>query len=376
VTLDARARRAARDFRRSVEDLDRAAPDRSSFARFDQVRRRKQRNARVGVIVLASIVTIVATIVATRAFPQAEQPGVPPTTNGRIAFVRYDHHSGKPDAFSMDPDGSQEAQMLTSRFFSGHSESPHWSPDGTQVSIFCCSTGTSPQIVNLDAGILRQVAPADPGLEQYCGFAWSPDGRRLACGNFGMDDPRKTGLWTIVADGGDPRQVTSNPGGEDSPGDFSPDGTHLVFARKTRNGRTLGIFVVNVDGTGLQRITPSGMLIDGFPGSWSPIGNQILFVASTDAQHRRAIWEVNADGSGLHQVPIAGCGGAIKDPGSFDCSYPGWSPDGTQIVFTLRTENGRRSDIAIVNADGSGLGQITHSGDADEADWGTHPLAS
>jgi Tol biopolymer transport system component len=85
-------------------------------------------------------------------------------------------------------------------------------------------------------------------------------------------------------------------------------------------------------------------------------------------------WEVNADGSDLHQLPIAGCGGRIADPNSIDCSYPGWSPDGTQIVFTRTTEGGKRSDIAIANADGSGLVQMTDTGDADEADWGTHPV--
>jgi Tol biopolymer transport system component len=375
VTLDARARRAAHDFRRAVEDLDRSAPERSSFERFDLSRRRRQRNARVGVTLLASVIGIIAIIFATRAFPRAEQPAVPPATNGRIVFVRYDHHSGEPEAFSMDPDGTDETQMFSSRFFSGHSEWPHWSPDGTRVSIFCCGNGTSPQIVDPDAGNLRLVA-RNPGLDRYCGYAWSPDGRRLACGVFGVTDPRKTGLWTILTDGGDLKQVTSNPGGEDSPGDFSPDGTQLVFVRKDQNEVPMGIFVVNVDGTSLQRITPTGMILDGFPGSWSPIGRQILFVAKTDSDHRLAIWEISADGSGLHKLPIAGCGGPIADPNAIDCSYPGWSPDGTRIVFTRVTQDGKRTDIAIVNADGSGLVPITNTGDADEADWGTHPVGS
>ena len=373
MTLDTRARRAAHDFRRAVEGLDRSAPERSSFERFDVSRRRRQRNARIGVTMLASAIAIFAIIFATRAFPRAEQPAVPPATNGRIVFVRYDHHSGEPEAFSIDPDGTDETQMFSSRFFSGHSEWPHWSPDGTQVSVFCCGNGTSPQIVDLHAGSLRLVA-RDPGLDRYCGYAWSPDERHLACSVFGVHDPRKTGLWTILADGGEPKQLTSNPGEDDSPGDYSPDGTQLVFARKELNGVPRGIFVVNVDGTGLQRITPAGMILDAFPGSWSPTGNRILFVASTDDHHRRGIWEVNADGSGLYQLPIKGCGGAIADPNSIDCSYPGWSPDGTKIVFTRATKGGKRSDIAIVNADGSDLVQITSTGDADEADWGTHPV--
>jgi Tol biopolymer transport system component len=134
--------------------------------------------------------------------------------------------------------------------------------------------------------------------------------------------------------------------------------------------------VIGVDGSGLRRITPKGMNLDRFNGSWSPAGDQILFGARTDAHHRRAIWEVNADGSDVHLLPIAGCGGPIADPNSIDCSNPDWSPDGTKIVFTYTTKGGKRSDIAVVNADGSGFVQITHTGDADEANWGTHAVAS
>ena len=169
-------------------------------------------------------------------------------------------------------------------------------------------------------------------------------------------------------------QLTSNPGGEDGPGDFSPDGKRLVFVRGDEHGEVTGIFVVRLDGSGVRRITPPGMILGWFGGSSSPTGNQIQFVAKADPDHRRAIWEVDADGSDLHQLPIApACGGPTSDPSSTACTYPGWSPIGTKIVFTRTTENGTRSNIAVVDADGSGLVQITHTGDAGEADWGTHP---
>ncbi len=55
-----------------------------------------------------------------------------------------------------------------------------------------------------------------------------------------------------------------------------------------------------------------------------------------------------------------------------DRALPSWSPDGAHIVFTRVTAHGTRSNICIVDADGSDLVQITNTGDADEADWGTH----
>lgn len=376
MTLDARARRAANDFRRAAEDMERSAPERSSFERFDRFRRIRQRNERIRVIAIASALAIVAIFLGMRAIPRGERPAAPQPRNGRIVFVRFDPHSGKPVSYSMDPDGTDETQLFFfSRFFS-HSEWPRWSPDGTRVTVFCCPGHVAARIVNTDTGGLRALPDMDPGgLEEDCGSAWSPDGRLIACGNFGLTDPRMTGLWTMrSSDGGGLKQLTSNPGGEDDPGDFSPDGKRLVLIRLDPTGKATGIFVIGVDGSGLRRITPKGMNLDWSFPSWSPTGDRILFVARTDADHRRAIWEVNADGTGLHQLPIEpACGGPISDPTSAGCSYPGWSPDGTKIVFTRSTANGK-SDICIVDADGSGFIQITNTGDADEADWGTHPL--
>src|SRR5215213_4263049 len=213
--------------------------------------------------------------------------------NGRIVFTRYDVTVGGVVSYTMNPDGSRVRQL----FFNGHSEWPHWSPDGTQIAIFCCDDGMAAHIVQPDTGSFRELPPVRPDLEEHCGFAWSPNAQRLACGTFGLTDPRETGIWTIrSSDGGGLRQINSNPGGEDSPGDFSPDGRRLVFARLDADGKAIGLFVANIDGSGIRRLTPRGMVLDGFGGSWSPTRNQILFVAQTDSGHRNAIWEVNADG--------------------------------------------------------------------------------
>ena len=379
MTLDDRARRAATGFRRATEDWVRSTPERLEFERFNRLRHTRQRNARIRVIAVAFIVAILAVFVASRAVPRADRTAAPPARNGRIVFVRYDPDSHEPVAFSVDPDGTDGTQMFFSGFFSGHSEWPHWSPYGTEVAVFCCGDQEAAHLVDPETAEVRELTPVDPGrLEQHCGFAWSPDGRLLACGNFGLTNPRETGIWVIrSSDGGGARQLTSNPGGEDDVGDFSPDGERLVFIRRAETGAPTGLFVVGVDGSGLQRITPQGMILDLFGGSWSPIGDRILFVARTDRRQRRAIWQVNADGSGLHQLAMSpACGGPISDPVSIGCSYPGWSPDGSRFVFTLVTGNGKESNIAIADADGTDIVQVTRTGDADEADWGTHPTVA
>jgi Tol biopolymer transport system component len=150
----------------------------------------------------------------------------------------------------------------------------------------------------------------------------------------------------------------------------------MVFARVTEDG-PVGLFVVRLDGTRLRRITPPGFLIDDEPfgGSWSPTDNTILFTTRSDEDHRLAIWVVETDGGGLHKLRISpACGGAFSDPTSVSCFQPDWSPDGSKIVFSRISANGTQENIYTVNADGSGLLQVTTSGQAERPDWGIHPV--
>jgi Tol biopolymer transport system component len=294
-----------------------------------------------------------------------------PGPNGRIAFARSDPASGGSVTYTVNPDGSR-----LRRLFARGSEFPHWSPDGRQVSILCCDDGMAAHIVDPDSGSFRELAPPDPTLETHCA-QWSPDAQRLACESFGVTDPSRNGIYSIRStDGGGLARVTSNPGGDDIPGDYSPDGQRLVFVRTDENGQA-GIFVASLDGSNLRQITPPGMLLDDFfGGSWSPSGDDILFAARAASDRRLAIWVVNADGSGLHQLPIApACGGSFSDRRSASCLHPGWSPDGTKIVFTRISANGTQADIYTVNADGSGLFRVTRTGrEEHQPDWGPSPL--
>ncbi len=299
---------------------------------------------------------------------QAKVPG----PNGRIAFARFDTALQDTVIYTANSDGSNVVQLLD-----GAAEAPHWSPDGTLVAVLTCADppicDTAAEIVNPDTGATRVLRMPDPALFTACPH-WSPDAQRLACEGNGQTDPSRNGVYTISSAGGDLVRVTSNPGGDDSPGDFSPDRKRIAFVRTDPTGE-VGIFSVRVNGSGLRQLTPVGMLVDqGFGGSWSPSGNSILFVARTDPNHRRAIWIVNSDGSGLHQLPIApSCGGLFSDPKSVSCFDPGWSPDGSKIVFARLTADGTQSNIYTVNADGSGLFRVTNTGGNSQPDWGRHP---
>ena len=269
-------------------------------------------------------------------------------------------------SLTVNADGTHEQ-----RLFVGPSEFPHWSPDGGAVSIFCCDNGMAAHVVDPDNGSFRELAPPDPTLEIYCGI-WSSNATRFACESFGVTDASRNGIHSIRAsDGGGLQWITSNPGGDGFPGDHSPDGERLVFVRAHPTGQ-VGLFVTGLNGDGLRRISPAGMIVDqGFVGSWSPTGNQILFPARTTPGHHRAIWVVNADGSALRPLAVTpSCGGPSSEPTSIDCFDPGWSPDGTMVVFTRKTAQETQGNIYTVHADGSGLFQVTYTGRNSQPDWG------
>jgi Tol biopolymer transport system component len=290
--------------------------------------------------------------------------------DGRIAFVRGDPEDGETVTYTVNPDGSDEEQL----FFEGPSEFPRWSPDGTEIQINCCDDGMVAHFLDTTTGDFRTLPQPDPELETFCGAAWSPDGERILCEGYGVDDPGLNGIYSIrVSDGGGLKRITSNPGGEDIPGGFSPDGTRLVFFRSTDDGAT-GIFVTNRDGSGLQRVSPPDLRFDP-AGAWSPDGSRILLETSASDLHSE-IWVVGADGSAPHELPITpACGGPFSDPNAFGCFDPAWSPDGSSIVFA-RSNAAGEANISIVNVDGSDLVQVTDGGFDHQPDWGMPPTSA
>jgi Tol biopolymer transport system component len=224
--------------------------------------------------------------------------------------------------------------------------------------------------------VIGDLFPPDPTLFLACGV-WSPDGARLACEQFQPTvDPSRIGLYSVRAsDGGDVQRITSNPDGQDNIGDYSPDGSQIVFARidptRAAHAANNALFVVNVDGRGLLRITPWGL--PGDPGSWSPNGDWILFGGARTGK----VFLVHPDGTDLHTLPLAGVSGNSY------AFQPSWSPDGTKFVFALATprrgHGTPQEGIYTANADGGDVQPVNIAPPGtccdDGPNWGTHALA-
>jgi Tol biopolymer transport system component len=193
---------------------------------------------------------------------------------------------------------------------------PHWSPDGSLIVSCPDSLADVAFLIDPDTRAIHNIPARYPSLNLVCALM-SPDSRRLACGTGdGAVNPNQDGVYTVrSSDGGGLKTVTLSPGSFVEPADYSPNGKQIVFdlGDPTRPPTAnQALFVVNVDGTGLHRITPRS--VGRERESWSPDGRTILF-----GDHC-SIFLVNPDGSDLRKLPL--------DTTGFRCPFqPSWSPD-------------------------------------------------
>jgi Tol biopolymer transport system component len=322
---------------------------------------------------LTTLGVAVVAIAAVTALTAGSAAAKPRGVNGKIVTNSDNLVTGEEQVYTVDPDATDE--QLTYN----NSEVTQWSPDGTRVVLVTQLEPSQLLLFNVDdSSSVYFGLPFDryPGLALFCGV-WSPNGARLACEGFGQTDPSLNGVYTLrSSDGGDLQRVTSDPNGDDAPSDYSPNGNRLVITRA--NETTYELDTVKLDGSGMKRITPDGMDFNFGNGSWSPQGNEITFSAHVpNGDFHSSVWVVHFNGTGLRQLPIAGpCGGPFGDPTTWGCFNPVWSPDGRKIAIGRSQGDDGQRDLYTVNADGSGLFQVTHTDDINEfnGDWGIHPL--
>ncbi len=229
----------------------------------------------------------------------------------RIAFTM----GGEQDPgvlYIANPDGSQAVKLTQD---GRGSYLPAWSPDGRQIAFLsqAPSSGHFGEVAVINADGSGETRLTDNGGWNY-GVSWSPDGQRLVFGS------RQSGTWqlyTTAADGTDQRLLDTGGGGN-APA-WSPDGRRIAFT-SDRTGQD-HIYVVAVSDAHVQRLTSGESHNDN--AVWSPDGLQIAF--TSDRAGNAEIYVMQADGSGVRNLTAS--------PG-LDSLVPGWSPDGSQILYT------------------------------------------
>ncbi len=169
--------------------------------------------------------------------------------DGRVVFTSV--RDGDMEIYSMNGDGS-DVRRLTNR--PGPDGGPFFSSDGSKI-VF--------------RG--REIEPGEE-LDDFHSLL-----------DQGLWRPTALEIFAMDAQGGNLRQVTDLGGASFGPF-WHPDGERIIFSSNWHNpeGRNFDLFIINQDGTGLERIT-FGDTFDGFP-MFSPDGNQLVFASNRGAR--------------------------------------------------------------------------------------------
>jgi len=169
--------------------------------------------------------------------------------DGRIVFTSV--RDGDMEIYSMNGDGSNVRRLTN---LPGPDGGPFFSADGSKI-VF---RGRHPE--------------PGPELDDY--FALLGEG---------IWRPTSLEVFVMDSDGSNLVQVTDSGDGANWAPFFTPEGERIIYASNAADptGNNFDLFLINVDGTGLEQVTFSDTF-DGFP-MFSPDGSQIVFASNRNA---------------------------------------------------------------------------------------------
>ena len=209
-------------------------------------------------------------------------------------------------------------------------------------------------IHNLDDNTTKAVTPQEWKSSLW---GWSPDGKNLLVSAFQSREDDSE-VYIIDSVSGDITPLTVNDV-SDQYASWSPDGTQIVYLSGYPDAN---LIVMNADGSSAKALTEGLKISLEVQPQWSPDGTQIAFVVNgkrVGTSPTSEVYLINADGSGLRQLTETG--GATFDPR--------WSPDGQQLLFfgfavgafDRDATGSLQTEVFRINADGSNLINLTQN---------------
>lgn len=223
---------------------------------------------------------------------------------------------------------------------------PRWSPDGDRIVFSREEDGSADLFtMNADGSDQRQMT-ATPQSED--GGAWSPDGLTIGFSTF--DESEGGRIWVMNADGTGAREIYAESSAFVGFQDWSPDGRSVLIGIDRDGGGEIDLYAISVDGAELTQLTTTGG--DDSGGRWHPDGKELVFWSDGNPAGP-GIYLMAGDGSEQRKI--------LEDTLYADTVASAWSPDGGQIAWTAKFEGGGGSPIFVMNADGTGLKQVSEA---------------
>lgn len=261
----------------------------------------------------------------------------------RIVF-HSNRVNNRNEIYSMNPDGTGITQLTN---IAGGNQQPSYSPDGTKI-VFGSRriiSGSTNDLFVMNADGSNQVGLGIRGTFATQDPKFNHDGTRIAyfAGRLTGPTSNTQDIYAINPDGTNDTRLTTAEGVDNQPA-FSPDGSKIAFV-SFRGGDTDGeIYVMNSDGTNQTRLT-NDTRADRYP-TFTPDGTRITFGNSVDGH----LSTINVDGTGLVRLTTGG---------NFFYDYPSYTQqpdadnDGTGDVcdsdFSVNTPAGENVAVAAPN---------------------------
>lgn len=323
---------------------------------------------------LCALLTALAACEDTPTAPVVEKP---PTV-----VVWASTRDGNLELYAMNPVGTDLAGRPAPRRLTnspGVDGAPDLSVDGRKIAFHSIRGDHSNlEIYAMDVDGGNPLRLTSGGTLASSFPAWSPDGKQIALSRGTAPERTTRGdrqIWVMNSDGTGLKQLTTE--GDNYRPKWSPDGTRIVFA-SDRDGdfanaaareKSAGfglhdIYLMNSNGTGVQRLTTGRTYLNGEP-TFSPNGKQIAFRSrrDTDASGTNycAVWVMNADGGQPRNLTPIPAGVTSEQ---WCNAYPNWSTDGKHIVFHANrptTEFGLQLEVYSVNTSSGAEERLTYS---------------
>jgi TolB protein len=316
-------------------------------------------------------IALAAALAVTAGLAAAPAEATFPGSNGLLVFQRP--VAKQVDLFTVPPAGGAAHRLTRTGTWE---EKAEWSPDGARL-VFGRSEPSG------DPTEIASMAASGTDLRVLTSFGsssqaptWSPDGRIAyfslsgAPASASRDVPPPAELYSMTTDGADQRRLTQDKQIQ-TDAEWSPDGTTIAYSQwYTVRGQPgvfdIGLSLMNGDGSNKRALLGDSAHRDIATQSWSPDGKKLVVEWISARPHGRDggrqsdIAVVNADGTGLRFLTHTA---ALE-------TEPVWSPDGTMIAFAgdRHVKRGRHLDrngpafeIYTMRADGTGVRRITHN---------------
>lgn len=221
-----------------------------------------------------------------------------------VATTRF----GGSDLITLDVNGENVTRLTEAK---GEMRDPAWHPDGRRL-LFASTAG--PAALKLFDTQTAMVTPL-AGSPTDRGASWSPDGKKLL---FTSDRDGNPDIFVAEADGTAAVNLTRHPSFDADPA-WSPEGDKIAFT-SNRTGR-FRLYMMKTDGSDLTDVLKQDLLYAVYP-AWSPDAQQIVF-GGRGSDNTIQLFVVNVDGGGLQQIT----------EGAQLNTYAAWSPDGQYIAY-------------------------------------------